>query len=243
MCTVILLSRPGTAWPLQLAANRDERLDRGWDPPGRHWPGQPDVVAGRDRSAGGTWLGLNDCGVVAAVLNRANSLGPAPGKVSRGALPLLALQHATAADAAAAIAARDGTAWRPFNLLVADRHSAWFLRGTGATRIERVALPPGLHMATALDVDDPSSPRTARHLPRFAAADWSDWGRLLADSSGPREAQLNVRPQDGFGTSCASLIALGDKASFLFAAGPPDRVGFEAVGDSTSALAVTPSCG
>ena len=229
MCTVILLSHPGTAWPLRLAANRDERLDRAWDPPGRHWTGQPDVVAGRDRSAGGTWLGLSDAGVVAAVLNRTNSLGPAAGKASRGELPLIALRHASAAGAAAAIEALDGSAWRPFNLLVADRLGAYFLRGTGAGAIDLVALTPGLHMATALDIDDPASPRTARHLPRFAAAEWSEWGRLLADSNGPREAQLNVTPEGGFGTSCASLIALGDTARFLFAAGPPDRAGFEEV--------------
>ncbi len=231
MCTVILLSRPGTAWPLWLAANRDERLDRGWDPPGRHWPEQPDVVAGRDRSAGGTWLGVSDGGVVAAVLNRTNSLGPAAGKASRGELPLLALRHPTAAAAAQAVQALDGSAWRPFNLLVADRLGAFFLRGTGAPRIDLVALASGLHMATALDIDDPASPRTARHLPRFAAAGWSEWGRLLADRSGPRDAQLNVRPEDGFGTSCASLVALGERVCFRFAAGPPDEVAFEDVSD------------
>lgn len=229
MCTVVLLSRPGTAWPLQLAANRDERLDRGWDPPGRYWPEQPDVVAGRDRTAGGTWLGVSDGGVVAAVLNRAGSLGPAAGKTSRGELPLLALRHPTAASAAAALQALDGSAWRPFNLVLADRLGAFFLRGTGQAKIDLVALAPGPHMATALDIDDPASPRTMRHLPRFAAAAWSEWGRLLADRSGPREEQLNVSPEAGFGTSCASLIALGETVCFRFAAGPPDQVEFQDV--------------
>lgn len=230
MCTVILLSRPGTEWPLRLAANRDERLDRSWDPPGRYWTEQPDVLAGRDRTAGGTWLGVSDGGVVAAVLNRSNSLGPAAGKASRGELPLLGLRHSSAASAAAHIGALDGSAWRPFNLLLADRADTFFLRGTGAAEIDLVALTPGLHMVTALDVDDPASPRTVRHLPRFAGTDWSDWGRLLADRSGPREAQLNLAPEDGFGTSCASLIAVGPTISFRFAAGAADRSRFEEVG-------------
>ena len=51
-----------------LAANRDEMADRPWHPPGRHWPERPQVVAGQDQLAGGSWLGLNDAGVVAAVL-------------------------------------------------------------------------------------------------------------------------------------------------------------------------------
>ena len=52
-------------------------------------------------------MGVNRHGVVAAVLNRPGSLGPAPGKRSRGELPLLALEHDLAAAAAAAIAALD----------------------------------------------------------------------------------------------------------------------------------------
>ena len=78
MCTVVVLVRPGHAWPLMLAANRDERLDREWDPPGDYGPDYPGVIAGRDRSGGGTWMGVNRHGVVATVLNRQGSLGPAP---------------------------------------------------------------------------------------------------------------------------------------------------------------------
>src|SRR3954468_20582981 len=121
MCTVVLLFRPGHAWPLVLAANRDEMLARPWDPPAAYWPDQPGVVAGRDRLSGGTWMAVNRAGVVAAVLNRPGSLGPAAGKRSRGELPLLAVAGAAAREAAAAIAALPAAEWRPFNVVVADR--------------------------------------------------------------------------------------------------------------------------
>jgi len=233
VCTVIVLQRPDHAWPLLLAANRDERIDRPWDPPAAHWPGRPGVVAGRDRLGGGTWMGLNAAGVVAAVLNRSGSLGPAPGKRSRGELPLLALEHPSAAAAAAAIAALDGRDWRSFNLVVADRRGAWFVRGLGDGRPEATALPAGLHMITAHDPDDLDSPRVARHLPRFRAApppappDWSAWQALLSDTSGGLAA-VNVSARDGFGTVCASLVGLPDAGPpvWLFAAGPPDRAAF-----------------
>ncbi|MCC6782813.1 MAG: NRDE family protein, partial [Planctomycetes bacterium] len=84
MCTLVLLRRPGHAWPLLVAANRDEMRERPWRPPARHWPDRPDVFAGLDELAGGSWLGLNDHGVAAAVLNRRNTLGPAAGLRSRG---------------------------------------------------------------------------------------------------------------------------------------------------------------
>ena len=96
VCTVIISTTPGEPWPLLLAANRDERLDRVWEPPGRHWPTHPHVMGPRDVPGGGSWLAVSDGGVVAAVLNRVGSLGPAPGKRSRGELPLIALAEATA---------------------------------------------------------------------------------------------------------------------------------------------------
>ncbi|MBD0276211.1 MAG: NRDE family protein, partial [Acetobacteraceae bacterium] len=105
MCTVVILRRPGEFWPVVLGANRDERLDRAWDPPAAWWPDRPGVVGGRDRDAGGTWMAANGAGVVAAVLNRPGSLGRAPGKRSRGELPLMALERGTAEAAAGVIAA------------------------------------------------------------------------------------------------------------------------------------------
>jgi hypothetical protein len=132
MCTVVLLRRPGTPWPLLLAANRDELRSRPWRAPGRHWPDRADVIAGQDELAGGSWLGINDDGVVAAILNRTGTLGPADGKRSRGELVLEALDHADAAAAAAALADLDPAAYRPFNLIVADHRDAFWLRHAGA---------------------------------------------------------------------------------------------------------------
>ena len=77
MCSVVILYRPDHAWPLILGANRDEMANRPWAPPARHWPDRRNVVAGLDKLAGGSWLGLNDEGVVAAIMNRMNTLGPA----------------------------------------------------------------------------------------------------------------------------------------------------------------------
>jgi hypothetical protein len=131
MCTVVLLRRPGSPWPLLLAANRDELRSRPWRPPGRHWPDRPEVVAGLDEQAGGSWLGVNDHGMVATILNRVGTLGPETGKRSRGELVLEALDHADAAAAAAALADLDPAAYRPFNLIVADQQGAYWLRHAG----------------------------------------------------------------------------------------------------------------
>ena len=125
MCTLVLLRRPGHQWPLILGANRDEMVGRPWQAPGRHWDDRPNVVAGLDELAGGSWLGVNDEGVVAAILNRVGTLGPAAGKRSRGELVLDALDYPDAAEAAEALAALDPEAHRPFNLVIADNRDAF----------------------------------------------------------------------------------------------------------------------
>jgi hypothetical protein len=234
MCTVVVLVRPAF---VLLAANRDERLDRPWEPPGAYWPDHPGTVAGRDRTGGGTWMGMNRHGLVATVLNRPGTLGPAAGKRSRGALPLIALDHPTAATAATAITALDAGAWRDFNMVLADRTGAIFIRGLGHGHPTAEHLPHGVSMVTAHDPNDLESPRTARHLPRFQAAepagpdDWRAWRDILADRRGGSAEQINVVPRGGFGTVCASFVSLPAAGSpiWWFAPGPPHQAGFQPV--------------
>ena len=249
MCTVVVLVRPTH---LILAANRDERLDRPWDPPAAYWPDRPGTVAGRDRTAGGTWMGMNRHGVVATVLNRPGTLGPAEGKRSRGELPLIALDHPTAAQAAAAIQRLDAGAWRGFNMVIADRTGAIFLRGLGFGPPQAEPLPQGVSMITAHDPNDMDSPRTARHLARFEVAepagpnDLAAWHTILADRHGDSAEQINVTPRAGFGTVCASFVSLPATGQpiWMFAAGPPDQADFQPVfctGDTAAIPAPPPT--
>ncbi len=251
MCTLVILRRPDHDWPVLVAANRDERADRPRRPPGRHWPDRPDVIAGIDELAGGTWLGINDHGVVAGVLNRRGSLGPDPRLRSRGELVLEALDHADAVAAADALSAIDGRSYRSFNLIVADNRDAWWLRGPGPGGDGRVALRQvgdGLSMITAHDLNDETgSPRTGLYLPRFRdaaapapeAGDWTSWTRILAarespPGGGPGEA-MTVVTDTPFGTLSSSLIALpalhveGARAVFLYADGRPGEAPYRPV--------------
>lgn len=234
MCTLVILRRPGHPWPLILAANRDEMTDRPWLAPGRHWPDRPEVVAGRDETAGGSWLGLNDHGVVAGVLNRVDSLGPEPGKRSRGELVLEALDHADAATAANNLARLDPAAYRSFNLIIADNRDAFWLRNSGrprnsgpepvgghnALRVKAFEIPAGTSMVTAHDRNDPASSRIQAYLPQFEAAgppdpkagDWASWAGLMRSRipSGTEDpyAAMTIVTSRGFGTVSSSLIAL-----------------------------------
>ena len=247
MCTVVILRQPNCPWPVIIAANRDEMSHRLWCPPARHWDEHPHVVAGIDEEAGGTWMGLNDDGLLAAVLNRPGSLGPAKGKRSRGELPLEALSHAEATEAAKAIAHLDGRAYRSFNMLIADARDAFWVRSTGdRAKVDILPVGTGISMLTANDLNDTQSDRISGYLPQFRDAaipdpesgDWRAWQALLGSrvaqpvigaTDGGRGA-MNVGTDSGFMTVCSSLVALpglqkfGEKPKWLFAAGAPDRV-------------------
>jgi hypothetical protein len=250
MCTVVFLRRPDHEWPLILGANRDEMCTRPWLPPGRHWPDRPEVIAGLDQLAGGSWLGLNDHGVVAGILNRHGSLGPAPGMRSRGELVLEALDHADALAAALALREIDGRAYRTFNLFVADNRDAFWLRHadeSGRTPLDVFPLPEGVSMLTSADLSDRHAPRVRKYLPLFAAApppdpaagEWRHWEELLSSrtedgDAGPQSA-LSIVTGTGFETCSSALIALpaieaaGRRPVWRFAAGLPRPGAYAAV--------------
>lgn len=222
MCTVVFLRRPDHRWPLILGANRDEMMDRPWRVPGRHWPDRDNVVAGIDELAGGSWLGINDEGVVAGILNRKNSLGPDENLRSRGELVLEALDHTDAVYAVEAIADLNPASYRSFNLFIADNRDAWWLRSIGpeAEKVEIFEIPEGISMLTAWDLNAEDSVRTSFHLPRFTDAvqpdpdnqEWQRWEELMgstdhAPNAVSGEAML-IQTDRGFGTLSTSLIAL-----------------------------------
>ncbi len=245
MCTVVILRRPGADWPLIVGANRDEMRDRAWDAPERHWPDRPQVRAGRDRLAKGSWLGLNDTGVAAMVLNRTGSLGPFRDRRSRGELVLDALSHDDAASATETIAARDASDYGGFNLVIADAENAWWLAGKEAREIKIAAIPEGLSMLASTEINDRDHPRINAYLPRFANAaapnpecgDWSDWAALLADPGRTRgsgsESAMYLDGGHGYGTVSSTLLALPADAArapeFLFAPGRPTPVSYTPV--------------
>ena len=241
MCTLVILRRPEHEWPVIIGANRDEMIDRPALPPGRHWPDREEVVAGMDLLAGGTWLGVNDWGLAAAVLNRHGSLGPDINLRSRGELVLEALDHADAVAAAAALVELDPGAYRSFNLILADNREAFWLKHadpSGTQPLELREIKPGLAMIAAGDLDD-ETPRLKHYRPLFAAApppdpdrgDWSAWERLLLDQGPGADDDLapamRFLTERGFGTVSSAIIALpsperGDQsAKFRFAAHHP----------------------
>ena len=164
MCLILLAYRVRPELPLIVAANRDEFHHRPAQP-AHFWPDAPNLLAGRDTSAGGTWLGIDRRGRFAAVTNFAvtgienatrqvpgNPSVAAPGSLtgrneaqparSRGALTSGFLRgSATARAYARSLSGRD---YQGFNLLLWDGDDLVCTSNRGATQ----RLRPGYHGLT-----------------------------------------------------------------------------------------------
>lgn len=120
MCLVALAIDENRRFPLVIATNRDEFFDRpaarmGWWTPAE---GGPEILAGRDLQAGGTWLGLTASGRLGLVTNVRRPQEPDPSAPSRGGIVPHWLRTEMRADQFWMQTSLSGYA--PFNLIAAD---------------------------------------------------------------------------------------------------------------------------
>jgi uncharacterized protein with NRDE domain len=158
VCLLIALFQVVPDAPLIVAANRDERYDRPAVAMTVLSDDRPRILGGRDLLAGGTWLAVNELGLVAGLTNRPSPNGPDPSKRSRGELPIAFARREDAAEAVAAVAADVRPAqYNPCWMLVGDRQSLHFVSlGDGRLKVER--LGQGVHILENASLQ-PASPK------------------------------------------------------------------------------------
>ncbi|MFQ6372094.1 NRDE family protein [Shewanella sp. YIC-542] len=146
MCILFIALQQHPDYPLILCANRDEYHQRPTQA-AHFWPGQPQLLAGKDLTAGGSWLGINRQGAIAALTNiRAPHLlrDNCP---SRGALVINALRHGITAQ----WLRQHRQEYNPFNLLYGSANGL-FCCNSLSGQIQ--PLTPGYHAISNGALDD-----------------------------------------------------------------------------------------
>jgi uncharacterized protein with NRDE domain len=198
MCLIVFAWQQHPTIPLLLAANRDEFHERP-AAPANFWEDYPQILAGRDLQAKGTWLGVSRGGRFAAITNIRDPGAPernAPR--SRGELPQRFLAGSqTPEDYLCEVAQKVGE-YQGFNLLVGDGQSLWYLHGGAATNAESNAaepavpkcLGPGIYGLSnaALDVPWPKVQRGREELAQLLMGETGP----IAEETTPTHAQLGA---------------------------------------------------
>ncbi|UPM42496.1 NRDE family protein [Halocatena salina] len=243
MCTLIIAWQVFEKTPILLGANRDELYDRPSHPP-RIIDRDPQVLAPIDEESGGTWIGYNENGVVAAITNGWVD-ADLDGERSRGLLVRDALERQNATAACRTVERElDTRTYDAFNLLVADENSALLIEYDGRPSVS--TLSPGVHVVMNVGYDTEYAIHSARpdasrqqaengrrlyeHLQPRPAESAQRWHERVANALSDHEFGVCIHG-DGFGTRSSSLIRIDSdgRDQYAFADGPPCRTDFERI--------------
>jgi len=211
MCLIIVAHQIVERFPLLLAANRDEFHGRPTRP-SQFWPEHPQLLAGKDLEAGGTWMGITRSGRFAAVTNYRDPDATEPGMHSRGALTLnylLGDMHATDYLQDLVPAMQD---YAGFSLLVGDDRELYYLSNVAPFNTPQ-KLPPGIYGLSNAHLDTPWPKVTLgkTRLQHCAKTQTCDHDSLAATVSDPRLASeqelLNAGDKSNLGEHMQRLLS------------------------------------
>jgi len=207
MCLAIIALSALPDFPVIVAANRDERHARPTAPAGP-WPDRPDIIAGRDLEAGGTWLGMTHGGRYALLTNYRGPARTDPAAPSRGTLVEAYLRGTQPpADYAREVQSR-GARYNGFNLIVGERGTSYYVsnRQPGPQ-----PLAPGVYGLSnhLLDTPWPKLTRTRQAVSAWlrgavAAEGLEGLFAALADRTPAADADL---PDTGIGLARERLLS------------------------------------
>jgi uncharacterized protein with NRDE domain len=244
MCTLVLYFQVFSEYPIVIGANRDELLTRPSAPP-TLLGSNPWVYGGQDLLAGGTWLGINEYGLAAAILNRQAPGSPDPRRRSRGLLCLDVLQHSSASTALQSIFRQQTVQYDPFSLVIADHAVAYVVYPAPYGKLQVQLITPGVHLLTNLSLNDSACPRVTRFSSRFQAVGQNgndhfslpilfiQMQRLLSHHEPAQDPRANLCLHfDNYGTCSSTLLAYSQpeqRYTYYFAPGPPCQVAYSEV--------------
>lgn len=202
MCLIVFAWRPGHAHPLIVAANRDEFYARPTRPLAQ-WQDAPQVYAGRDLEAGGTWLGINADGRFAALTNIRNPQ-LLQGKRSRGELVAEFLTGDVSLEDYLAGVVRRADEYGGFNLLLGNGQVLYHLNSSDPQPRKLDEGVYGLSNA-GLDTPWPKLLKARAALERQLTAPQP--GQLLALLSDPATAPIADLPATGVSLATETLLS------------------------------------
>jgi uncharacterized protein with NRDE domain len=225
MCTSIILFRKEHHWPLIIGSNRDENLSRKSEFPARHWKkNRPQIIGGYDGENKGSWISVNDYGLVSIIHNRKLENDNEIKKKSRGNIILDTLNFENIADSIDYLQNLNQNFYNGFNIIICDKSNCfWGKHVSVNNKVKIEEVNEGLSILTDNNLNNTKDKKINYYLNKFSQApvpnpddnDWLSWELLLAtdkidNQNYPEEAICFTDKKNNFGTLSSTLIAISN---------------------------------
>ncbi len=141
MCLLVISYKFHPKYKMIVAANRDEFYNRPAEP-AKFWDDKPEILAGKDLLAGGTWLGITKQGRFAAITNYRDLSTNKENAPSRGNLTLSFLENNISPKLYANMLLETAKMYNGYNLIFGDKEKLFYFSNHALKIIE---LTPGIY--------------------------------------------------------------------------------------------------
>lgn len=232
MCLIAFSYKNHIKYELVFLANRDEFYERPTRAAG-FWDEYPELLAGKDLKAGGTWMGINKSGEFSALTNYRDMDMRKEDPPSRGHLVLNFLTSSDEPEQYLKKVDSEAHRFDGFNLIVGNLDDLSYYTNK-TNNIQR--LNPGVHGLSnhLLDTPWPKVTRAKQELAGQLQFDTIDEQALfdilkndipapdpeLPDTGIPRELERAVSPifikTDRYGTRCSTILLVDKNGEVIF---------------------------
>ncbi|MEX0890341.1 MAG: NRDE family protein [Balneolaceae bacterium] len=205
MCLIVFSYKQHPEYDLIFAANRDEFYRRPTKA-AHFWQEHPQVLAGKDLQAGGTWMGITKSGAFSAITNYRDFSMMKENPPSRGHLVLDYLVDGSSAESYLNRVDRNADRYNGFNLLVGTIDE---LRYYSNKRKEQVRLNPGLYGLSnhLLNTPWPKVERARKELQLAMENGELTEERLIELLKNEERAPEDLLPQTGLPTELERAVS------------------------------------
>lgn len=232
MCLIVFAFKHHPKYPLILAGNRDEFYAR--EARQAHfWDTNPEMLAGKDLRAGGTWLGVSKKGEYGAITNYRDFYNPKEGERSRGEIISNLLTDERPQNVKISELMQRAHHYSGFNFLSGDSKNLFYSNNIDGDKEE---VEPGIHgLSNAfLDTSWPKVETAKKEFTRAINSDEIDRNLIFTflqnSKKYPQESLPNtgldpemekaVSPifieTDGYGTRCSTLLMIDNSGTVHF---------------------------
>ena len=240
MCLILFSYQNHPDYPLVIAANRDEFYQRPTQA-AHFWPETPQLLAGKDLQAGGSWMGVTTDGRFAAVTNYRDPGQEAIYPQSRGSLVKDFLTGELNAEEYLVTIDKIHDAFAGFNLLLGTTSELFFYSNQSR---ETQKLAPGVYGLSNGHLDEPW-PKVSQGKRQFDSILQREFttdeviklltDRTLAEDTALPNTGVDVSMEKilsakfiqvaGYGTRASTVITVDDKQQLIFTEESYDDIG------------------